>query len=242
MVRIEYDKVEIEVPESWDDITLGFYETFYAEKPGTTRERAAYVAKICRTDADWLLSRPVEVFNRIVEYIGFLFKDNPVSPVPYVETGGVRYTVPVEDEMSLGAWADADEIQKKGENILSNILAVVCRPAGEVYDYKNNETRRAMFAALPVGKVLGVLAFFLRCKTVSDQRTVAYTKLARAYGRLPQNIKPFPSPGAGIRLSRIWPALKYYVLMRLLNCRLRKFLRSCNTVKTKIPPTRHNKS
>ena len=41
MVQIEYNTVKIEVPESWDDITLGFYETFYTEKPETARERAS---------------------------------------------------------------------------------------------------------------------------------------------------------------------------------------------------------
>lgn len=240
MVQIEYNTVKIEVPESWDDITLGFYETFYTEKPEAARERAALVAKICKVDADLLLSWPAEVFNRIVEYIDFLFKDNPASPNPVVEVGGVNYIVPIEDELSLGAWVDADEVQKTGENVLSNILAIVCRPAGEAYDYKNNEARRAMFAALPVSKVLAVLAFFLHCKTVLDRRTAAYTKLAQAYGQLPPNIKPFLSPGGGIRLSQIWPIIKYRALMLLLRYQLQKFLRSCNTVRIKTTPKRRN--
>jgi hypothetical protein len=157
---MEYNTVGIEVPESWDDITLGFYETLYTEKPGTARERAALAAKICKVDADLLLSWPAEVFNRIVGYIDFLFRDNPAPPSPVVGAGGVNYIVPIEDELSLGAWVDADDVQKKGENVLSNILAIVCRPAGEAYDHKNNEARQAMFAALPVSRVLGALAFF----------------------------------------------------------------------------------
>ena len=240
MVQIEYNTVKIEVPESWDDITLGFYETFCTEKPETTRERVALVAKICKVDADLLLSWPAEVFNRIVDYIDFLFKGNPASPSPVVEIGGVSYIVPIEDELSLGAWVDADEVQKKGENVLSNILAIVCRPAGETYDFKNNEARRAMFAALPVSRVLSVLAFFLHCKTVLDRRTAAYTKLAQAYGLLPSNTKPFLSLGGGIRLSQIWPIIKYRVLMLLLRYRLQKFLRSCSTVRIKTMPKRRN--
>lgn len=242
MKRIKYNGIEIEVPESWEDITLGFYETFYTEKPETARERAAFVAKICKVDADLLLSWPAEVFNRIVEYIDFLFKDNPASPSPVVEVGGVNYIVPIEDELSLGAWVDADEVQKTGENVLSNILAIVCRPAGEVYDYKNNEARRAMFAALPVSKVLAVLAFFLRCKTVLDQRTAAYTKLAQTYAQLPRSIGISQSLGDGTRLSQIWLIIKYRALMILLRYQLRKFLRSCNTVKIKTTPKRHSVS
>lgn len=242
MVQIEYNTVKIEVPESWDDITLGLYETFYTEKAETARERVALVAKICRVDADLLLSWPAEVFNRIVDYVDFLFKDVPASPSPVVEVGGVNYIVPVEDELSLGAWVDADEVQKSGENVLSNTLAIVCRPAGEAYDYKNNEARRAMFAALPVSKVLGVLSFFLHCKTVSDRRTVAFTNLARMYGHLPRSIKPFLNRGGGIRLSRIWLIIKYWALMLLLRYQLRKYLRSCNTVKIKTTRKQHNVS
>lgn len=240
MVLIEYNTVKIEVPESWNDITLGFYETFYTEKPETARERAALVAKICKVEADLLLSWPAEVFNRIVEYIDFLFKDNQATPNPIVKVGDVNYIVPIEEQLSLGAWVDADEVQKKGENVLSNILAIVCRPAGEPYDYKNNETRRSMFAALPVSNVLAVLAFFLHCKTVLDRRTMAYMNLAQAHDRLPRNIKHFLSHGGGIKLSQIWLIIKYQALILLLRYQLRKFLRSCNTVRIKITPKRRN--
>lgn len=240
MKRIEYNAVKIDVPESWDDVKLGFYETFYTEKPETARERVALVAKVCKVDADLLLSWPAEVFNRIVDYIGFLFKDDPTPASPVIEVDGVRYIVPIEDELSLGAWVDADEVQKKGENVLSNILAIVCRPAGEAYDYKNNEARRAMFAALPVSKVLGVLAFFLRCKVALDRRTATYTKLGQACGQLPRSIKPFPSPGGGIGLSQTWQILKYRALILLLNYQLQKYLRSFNIEKIKTTPKRRN--
>lgn len=234
MVAIEYNKVKISVPESWDDITLGFYETFSTEKPETTRERVAFVAHICRVSADVLLSWPAEIFNMIVGYINFLFEDNPASPSPSLEVDGVKYVIPIDDELTLGAWVDADDVQKKGENILSNILAIVCRPVGEEYNYKNNETRAAMFASLPVSKVLGVLAFFLQCKNVLDQRTVAYTKLAALVGQLPQNIKHLRGLGGGIRLSLIWPILRYYILIVLLRYQLRKFSRSYNIKRTRI--------
>jgi hypothetical protein len=199
------------------------YETFCAEKPETTHERVSFVAKICKVDADLLLGLPAEVFNRIVGFIDFLFNGNLAPPSPAIEVGGVNYIVPIEEELSLGAWVDADVVQKNGENVLSNILAIVCRPAGETYDCKNNEARRAMFAALPVSKVLGVLAFFLRCKTALDQRTAAYTKLAMTHDRLPRNIKPFLSYGDGIKLSRIWPIIRYWgltILLRYLTLRL----------------------
>lgn len=236
MVDIEYNNVKVSVPENWGDITLGFYETFYTEKPQTARDRVAYVAKVCNTDVDILREWPAEVFNIIVDRIDFLFKDNPAQSSPEITIDKVKYVVPIEDELTLGEWVDIDEVQKKGENVLSNTLAIVCRPPGEDYSYKNNETRAALFAAQPVSSVLGVLAFFLRCKMVYEQRTAAYTKLAQTAALLPQSIKPFRSPGGGIKLSLIWPTLKYFVSIVLLRYQLQKFLRSCNTKKIKSTP------
>lgn len=240
MLTIEYNNTKVFVPENWDDITLGFYESIYTEKPGTTRERVNLVARICKIDADLLLGWPVGIFNKIVDTIDFLFKDNPAPPDPVVEIEGVRYVVPIEEELSLGAWVDADNVQRNGVNVLSNILSIVCRPAGEDYNYRNSETRAAMFAALPVSKVLGVLAFFLHYKTVLERRTRAYTKLADLAGRLPRSIHILQNLGGGIKLSRIWQILRYCALIVLLRYRFRKLLRSCNTVKTK--PARKKRS
>lgn len=222
MVKIEVNDVTVNVPQSWDDITLGDYETFYRDKPVSGRERVEYVAKILKIDAMVLLNWPAEVFNMIVETLGFLFVDNPIAATPVVDVDGVPFIVPIEDKISLGAWVDAEEAQKADEAVLSNVLAIVCRPAGETYDYQLNEARQKQFAALPVSKVLGVLAFFLQCRTVLDRRTEAYTKLHQIAALLPRSIKPFLSRGGGIRLSQIWRATKYYALIVLLNYRLRK--------------------
>lgn len=236
MVDIDYNNVKISVPENWGDITLGFYETFYTEKPQTARDRVAYVAKVCNTDVDILREWPAEVFNIIIDHIGFLFKDNPAQSSPKIIIDKVKYVVSVEEELTLGEWVDIDEVQKRGENTLSNTLAIVCRPAGEKYNHKNNEVRAVMFAAQPVSKVLEVLAFFLSCKRVYEQRTAAYTKLVQSVALLPRSIKPFLKRGGGIKLSTIWLTVKYYSMILLLHYQLQKFLRTCNIKKIKSTP------
>lgn len=232
MTRFEFLGTPIDVPDGWHDITLGHYETFCGDDPQTARDRVALVAKICGTDVERLLDWPAEVFNRIVEHIGFVFDDNPAAPCPSVEIGGVRYVVPIEDELTLGAWVDADDVQKRGERVLSGILAIVCRPAGEKYDDRNNESRQAMFAALPVSTVLPVLAFFLRCKTAFDQRTEAYMKIAEVIDRLPRSFGDFAGLGGGTKLLRIWPIIRLWVLTASLRYRWHKFTRFCSTSRT----------
>lgn len=228
MVTIEVNNVEIKVPQSWDDVTLGDYETFFKDKPETARQRVEYVAKIIKIEAKVLLEWPAEVFNRLVDLLGFLYADNPAEPKPFIEVEGVQYMVNIEDKILLGEWIDAEEAQKGEDAVLSNVLAVICRPIGETYDFQLAEQRQRMFAALPVSKVLGVLAFFLRCKSVLDSRTEAFTKLQQVADLLPRSIKPFLSRGAGIKLFRIWQVMKYFALIALLRYRLRKLSRSYN--------------
>lgn len=233
MVKIEVNNVTVSVPQSWGDISLGEYETYYKEKPETGRQRVEYVAKILKMDAAVLLSWPAEVFNTIVDTLGFLFTDNPIDATPVVDVDGVPFIVSIEDKITLGAWVDAEEAQKADSAVLSTVLAIVCRPAGEAYDYQLNEQRQKQFAALPMSKVLGVLAFFLRCKSDYDRLTAAFTKVRQMVALLPPSIKPFRARGGGIKLLQIWQAMKYYALIKLLNYRLRKLSRSFNTAATR---------
>lgn len=234
MVSIEYDGKVVNVPESWEDVTVGQYEAWGLDEPQTARERVEYVARICQVEPEILLAWPAEVFNRIVEYIGFVFDNTPVEPCPYVDIDGVRFIINIEHKITTGEWVDAEAVQENGEAIISNMLAILCRPIGEAYNDENNDTRQAMFASQPLGKVRGVLAFFLQCKTVSDKRIESFSRLVEACDLLPPSIKPFLNGGAGTKLSRIWQAVTYSVLMRLLYYRLRRYLLSLSTSKTKV--------
>lgn len=242
MVTLEYNKTKIQVPTSWADVTLGLYETVYTIKPATARERVAYVAKVCQVDPEVLLQWPAEVFSKLVAFVDFLFSEPGVAPSPFIEVEGVRYVVPVEDKVTLGAWVDVDEAQKAGTAVLSNVLAIVCRPAGEAYDYENNQARAAMFAALPVSQVLGALGFFLYCKVALNQHTAAFLKIQAAADLLPRNIGALLSPGAGIKLSQIWRVPRYLVLIALLRYRLRKSLPFYSTKRIKTTPKTPRKS
>jgi len=240
MVQIEYKDTEIAVPTSWDDITLDAYERAYAIDTSTNRGRVEYVATICSIDMSVLLDWPTEVFNSILNLVEFLFADNEHEPCANVKIGGVNYTVPVEGRITLGMWVDTDEVQKSGKAVLSNTLAIVCRPSGEDYNGEKNEARAAIFAAAPMSKLLGVLAFFLQCKTACDQHTEAYSNACELVGHLPRSIKDLRVRGGGIKLYRIWQVIRYLILIRLLRARLQKYSRFCNISTTRATPKRHN--
>lgn len=238
MVEIEYEKQKIAVPTSWGDVPLSKYETFYKSRPTDHRERVDLIAMVCNVDSAQLRQWPASAFNIIVQQVAFIFADDMAAPDPVIDVDGVKYVVAIEDELSLGAWVDAEAVQKEGVAVLSNVLAIVCRPVGEAYDDKLNEARAAMFAALPASKVLGVLGFFLQCRRVLEAHTKTYTALQALADRLPQNIKPLLKRGGGIKLSQIWPIMKYYALTQLLRYQLGRLLRSYNSAGIKKSPTK----
>lgn len=222
MTEITYNDVNIAVPQSWDDITLGEWDVLHKLKPRSNRERVAFVAQLCKIDAEDLLRWPSEVFNVLVSHTRFVFERNPATPAPSIEIDGTRYVIAVEDRLTLGEWIDADEVQKAGDAVLSNLLAIVCRPAGETYDYLNNDARRGMFAALPLSKVLPLLGFFLQCREQSQKLTRTFLQLAAVADLLPPSTEILRRLTGGIKWWRIWPMVKYSISTALLRYRLRK--------------------
>lgn len=238
MTTIEYKGEVIEVPTSWDEIKLKHYENFYTEKPENIREKVALVAKICNVDPVKLLSQPTEVFNTMLDCTRFIFQEPPREKSAKVIIDGVTFVIPIEEKLSLGAFIDADETQKSGENIFSGVLAIVCRPEGEAYDPELIEQRTAAFGELPMSQIWPLLAFFLHCKNALDQRTTAFTNLVGLVESLPRNIGPSLRLGGGTKLSQMWQTIRYYFLMKLLNYRLRRLLRLSNTAGIKTTQTR----
>lgn len=230
MTTIEYGEKRIEVPDCWDDITLGKYETVSAMPAKTAKEKVEMMAEICGVEVSVLLDWPAEIFNRMVEITEFLFREEEkVEPAASIEIDGVQYAVPIGDKITLGVWVDVDEVQKIGQNVLSGVLAIVCRPVGEEYDGNNNEVRQRLFAALPVSRVMPVLAFFLHCKNVSERRTEVFSLLSRGIDRLARSTGNSQRCGDGIKLLRIWRRGVSWILIGLLRSRWKRLLRSCSS-------------
>lgn len=234
---IEYKDLKINIPTGWHEVTLGDWDQLHTLPTATPRDRVAFVLRACKQDPDEWLKAPIEVFNAIVGAAKFLFEDPQTEPSPEITIDGQRFVIPIEDSLELGAWIDADEAQK--ENELVGVLATVCRPAGQAYDPKASDERRPLFAALPMTEAFKLLGFFLLCAEKSQRLTTMYSTLNRLAAKLPPSTSVFRNIGAGTKLLRIWPIMKYYVLKALLDYRLRRHLRLCgiaNISDTQTPP------
>lgn len=234
MTTIKYLDDVIEVPDSWEDITLDAYEAFIKDRPAEARARVAMVANICNADPELILNWPSDIFGIIVDTTHFLWEEYIVDPAPSVKVNGVTYVIPVEEKISLGAYIDTDQAQKSGERVLANVLAILCRPPLEDYDPELTEERAAMFGKLNMTQVQPLLAFFLHCKNVLDRHTTAFTNLAEVAESLPQSIAASLRLGGGINLWQIWRIIKFGILTALLRRRLRKLSPSYNTFGIKI--------
>lgn len=228
MEELIYDDVKMLVPESYDDVLLGDYETYYRMKRETINERIDYVAKVLKVEASQLLAWPIDVYDYAASKLEFLNGDNPYAPSPMMTHKGITYLIDVGEKQSFGAWIDVEETQKAGDAVLSTVLSILCRPAGEAYDSEAAEERQKVFAALPLSKVLPVLGFFLQCSEILELNTRASIEIGQALSLLPKSASDFLKRTGGIKLSTIWPAVRYYVLMRSLAYHLRKLYRTYN--------------
>lgn len=162
------DLGSVEVPTSWNDITLKKFqdiERYYDDK-----DRQFNVIDVLdiliEKDRDYIMSLPEEFLNIILERLAFLqTKPEEKEPRNWVDINGERYTVSTQNKLKVGEYVAADTAMKADKYNYAAILAILCRKDGEVYDSKFEnevlEDRIKMFEDLPVTDVLAIISFFL---------------------------------------------------------------------------------
>lgn len=237
MVKISFDHQEISVPESWADIRLADYERWMMSEPKDKTEQIKLVADICGLNVDVFLSNPTQLFDVVTEMVSFVFKDYDGEAKNQLLVDGVEYRISFTDELTLAEWVDVEAVfeQEQGER-LSEILAILCRPSGEVYDSRLSEDRKVLFREFSMDKVLPLIAFFLLQRKKSQHVLNLYSEVREEVNQYLQLIHSFVENGDGIKSLPIWQRIRYYFLMRSLKKQLSKFSDSCFTSSTKDVP------
>lgn len=162
------DLGSVEVPTSWNDITLKKFqdiERYYDDK-----DRQFNVIDVLdiliEKDRDYIMSLPEEFLNIILERLSFLqTKPEEKEPRNWVDIKGERYTVNTQNKLKVGEYVAADTAMKADKYNYAAILAILCRKDGEVYDSKFEnevlEDRIKMFEQVPITDVLVIIGFFL---------------------------------------------------------------------------------
>ena len=237
MIKINFDEQEIAVPESWADIRLADYERWMMREPKTKTEQIALIADICGLDERLFLNNPTQLFDVVTEVVSFVFRDFTGEAQNLIVVDGAEYRISFTEELTLAEWVDVEAVFENEQNErLSEILAILCRPSGEVYDSRLSEKRKTMFQNLTMDKVLPLIGFFLLQKKRSQHVSNLYSEVREEVNQYLQLIQNFVESGDGTKSLPIWQKIKYYFLMRSLKKQLSKFSDSSFISSTKDMP------
>ena len=241
MLKIELDGVKLRIPDSWEDISLKDYESWYLQKPETSLESVQHVADICKIDAKILLEAPTNIFDAVSGAISFVF-DNDFEPQSKITIFEEDYYISQSDKLTLGEWVDIDGVLANEENQskLSELLAILCRPLGEKYNPDIIEKRQKLFQAQTCDKVLPLIAFFLFKKKKSIKILNHYLAVIAQADQFLKDIKVFVKNGDGIKLLPIWQRIRFIYLTWLLKKRLKKCSDFFSTDRINHKRTRNN--
>lgn len=239
-MKIEFNDVKIEVPGSWNDISLGEYEKWYMKNPETRLDMINYVSGICNIDADILLQSSPVVFNTITEAIQFVFNQD-FKPENKCRIDGTDYFISLADKLTLGEYIDIDAVlNSDSNNKLSELLAIICRPAGEKYNPDLTEERITIFKNIKCDKALPLISFFLSRKKKSGEILNLYSKVTQEINQYQKGILISALNMDGIKRFRIWQGIKLYFLIRSQRKKLSKYSDSYFTKSTNIELRKNN--
>jgi len=178
-------KLEINVPENLNEITLEQYQRF--DKINTEENQ----------DSNFLLHKTVEIFcglelkdiatirvNSIKEILGDIDKvfSEKTDLVPTFTLDGIEYGfIPNLDDMTIGEFIDLDENLTEWETI-HKAMSVLYRPINYkkedkylVEDYTGLD-KAELFKKMPLGIVMGAMVFFYRLNNELLEITLNYLK------------------------------------------------------------------
>jgi hypothetical protein len=202
MKKIKIDTREFNVPESWKEVSLKHYESFYDLKRDTKTDEVRLVSAVSTIPFNILTNLSLSFYTEILNSISFIFENIQYKPLSYIkDTEGNTYYVNTKDELTLGQWVDIDSISEDAEDKrkLSEILSIVCLKKTEKYQSELLEVRKEMFGSLPMSEIFPVLTFFLKLNERLERITELYLKLQGKIEPYQPNIETLPEVGGGKR-------------------------------------------
>ena len=235
------DYGSINVPESWDDITLKKYQDIerYYDKDDASGETTFNVIDVLDImidkDREYIMSLPSEFLEIILDRMSFLTEQPEVEKTNKIVIDGETYSINVMEKLKLGEYVAVDNALKNDRHDYATIMAILCRKEGEVYDSKFEaemfEKRKEMFENVPVIKVFGIIAFFLDLYILSTTPSQLYSKVEDGLNHIQQTID---------NSDRIGVFRKLYLNLQMK--KLRKSLRSIKRTSQMHSHTSHTLS
>ena len=242
MKRIKIEDTLYNVPESWDDVTLGQYEKWFDYVADTKMKEVELVSLISTIPFDLLSTLPLSFYTDVLNMVSFTFAGNDFKPSNKIVIDDAVYSVSVKDELTLAQYVDVEATfeEEGNDSRLSEILAIVCLKKGEKYDSKILKERKKSFQDLKMNEVFPLLAFFLQLKKNLLMITTFYSKVVEQANQFASLIRTSAENGDGIRLLPKLQMMKYRSLMKSLQQQLSQCSTSYVTDLTKHRQKKHN--
>ena len=203
-------KLEIAVPTSLEDITLGQYQ-HYMKVVDQNKDESAndFVNKklveiFCDINLNEVDSIPVVEFNRILEILQKAFEEK-FSLIRHFDLGGVEMGfIPKLDDMSLGEYVDVEATISDWQNI-HKAMAVLYRPVNAkmkdkytIAPYKPNDDIHEWMKQMPLNVVMSCLVFFYDLGIELSTASLAFLEMAMKKDKTSQLKEALEENGVGI--------------------------------------------
>ena len=186
---------------------------------------------------------PVELYNSIMSNFSFVLEDMPQwKPSNHLSYNGMEFVVNDKESLKVLEWDDCESILRNNIYDYPSLLAVLCRKVtgtktdnvtglswevNEVYDYefanKIFDSRREMFAKMPITKVMPLIGFFLTKGLISTNLSQnSITTIGHQLLNLVENLEDS---------ARHMVSKKPYMIVRMI--KLRKLKKSIKCICSK---------
>lgn len=208
MKKITINDKEYNLPENWKELNMKTYcRLFYKLEDTndkmddatrsivTLRNESKIISRLLNESDDFVLSLPVEIFNKLRENIQFIYEINNFldSKIFYLNIDGKKYFMPAPNEMSLRQYIDADIIMKEdNKNQFIELLACLLLPIGKdgkfEYDGKYQDLIPKI-ENMPAEDGLPFIYTYFKKKIISKKVLEDFSMVQEEANQLVQNIK-----------------------------------------------------
>lgn len=224
------DYGNINVPTSWNDITLRQFVKLMRLQEEEGKEEPSIVdimAVLTDTDKKYIYSLPSDFANTIMAHLLFLNEPLKEEPKAEVEINGEKYKINYMEKLKFGENVDATTVMDSDKFAYADLLAILCRKEGEVYDddfiANHIEKRTEMWNNQPITKVYPLITFFLTLHAMSGKHLEQYlTTTEDQLLQLVRDIKNSAKRGDGLKLSMTSRMKVWWKCRKLEKCILQQ--------------------
>lgn len=154
------------IPTSWDEVKLSVFQKLEKEKANEDMQIIDILHILADKTKDEVMELPSEFIDIMLSKLQFLTTPMPQQEPSYkIEIDGETYQINFMEKLRVGEFIAVEMATKNDEHNYANMLAILCRKEGEIYDstFENEvlPSRIELFENQPVTKIMPLINFFL---------------------------------------------------------------------------------